>query len=137
MHTQTKLEPLFESNANASIARVTSTFGQRGAEYGDTWRNAQWLAFRAVAKRFNLSIPESALRPLCAAVLVDVKYQRLEGGYKDDSIIDGIAYAANLAEEMRVFESPLKSAKCPNCKCAQPVNANSMQCGACLTIFAL
>ena len=33
--------------------------------------------------------------------------QRLEGGYKDDSIIDGIAYAANLAEEMQTATRPI------------------------------
>lgn len=144
-----KSEPLFESNANASIARVTSTFGQRGAEYGDTWRNAQWLAFRAVAKRFGLEIPESAIRPLCAAVMVDVKYQRLEGGYKDDSIVDGIAYSANLAEEMRAFEpqprhidvseEPLQVTepveiktvrRCPRCG-AEPSSAASCKCQSC------
>jgi hypothetical protein len=101
-----KPEPLFESNANASIARVTATFGQRGTEYGDTWRNAQWLAMRAVARKLAVQIPDEALRPLAAAALYDVKYQRLEGGYKDDSVIDGIAYGANLAEEMRKPASP-------------------------------
>jgi hypothetical protein len=100
-------EPLFESNANASIARVTATFGQRGAEYGDTWRNAQWLTMKAVAKKLGVSIPDDALRPIAAAVLCDVKYQRLEGGYKDDSVIDGIAYNANLAEEMLKREPKL------------------------------
>lgn len=91
---------LFESNADKTLDRVRGTYATRGGEYGDTWRDAQLLAMKAVARRLGLSIPDSAFRPLAAACLVDVKYQRLQGGYKDDSIIDGIAYAANLAQEM-------------------------------------
>jgi hypothetical protein len=98
-------EPLFESNARATIARVDATFCQRGAEYGDTWRNSQHLMLRAVARRFNITIPESALNAIACAVLVDVKVQRTEGGYKDDTLVDLIAYAAFLAEEMRQFEN--------------------------------
>jgi hypothetical protein len=95
-------EPLFETNANASIARVTATFGQRGTEYGDTWRNSQWLCAKAVARELGIALTTDQARKIAAGVLVDVKYQRLEGGYKDDSVIDGIAYASNLAEEMRL-----------------------------------
>ncbi len=93
-------EPLFESNANASIARVTATFGQRGTEYGDTWRNAQWLALKAVAAKYHVKIPPHVVRALAAAVMFDVKYARLEGGYKDDTMVDGCAYGLNLAEEV-------------------------------------
>lgn len=92
---------LFEENALATLDRVKSTFTERGQQYGDTWRDCQWLALRAVAFQLGVAIPPECLRPLAAAVLVDVKYQRLQGGFKDDHLVDGIAYAANLAEEMR------------------------------------
>ncbi len=105
--------PLFESNACASIKRVIDTFTQRGAEYGDTWRNSQHLMLRAVFKRFGVVVPDSILNAIACAVLVDVKVQRTEGGYKDDSLIDLIAYAAFLAEEMRQFDPVSPAAELP------------------------
>lgn len=94
-------KPIFETFADATLARVRGTYATRGTEYGDTWRNAQWLALKATRDELGLSIPESALRAVAAAVMVDVKYQRLEGGFKDDSVVDGIAYNALWAEEMQ------------------------------------
>lgn len=94
-------KPVFETFANATIDRVKGTYEQRGTEYGDTWGNSQWLALKATCRKLGLQIPESKLRAVAAAVLFDVKYQRLEGGYKDDSVIDGMAYAGLWAEEMR------------------------------------
>lgn len=102
---------LFESNAEATIKRVQATFRERGGEYGDTWEDCQWLALRAVAKERGVTIPGDSLRAIAAAVLVDVKYQRLQGGWKDDSVIDGIAYQANLAEEMQPVKQPELAAK--------------------------
>lgn len=94
--------PLFESHANATIERVRATYSQRGGEYGDTWRNCQWLALKAAARKLGVQIPDKFLTAIAAAVLVDVKYQRLEGGYKDDSVVDGIAYQALWAQEMGI-----------------------------------
>ena len=42
-------------------------------------------------------------RLLAAAALSDVKYQRMEGGYKEDTVIDRIAYDANFAAEMERY----------------------------------
>lgn len=97
-------KPIFETFADATLNRVRGTYATRGTEYGDTWRNAQWLALKATRDRLGLSIPDSALRAVASAVLYDVKYQRLEGGFKDDSVVDGIAYAALWAEEMQQQE---------------------------------
>ena len=97
---QAELQPLFEKRALASIKRVTATFGQRGNEYGDTMRDCQWLALRAAAKELGIDIPIEKARAIAIAGMVDIKYQRLQGGYKDDSIIDGIAYASFFADEM-------------------------------------
>lgn len=94
-------QPLFEQRANATIERVRQTFGQRGSEYGDTWRNCRFVVMKAIARDLKLSIPDDCYRALATAAFIDMKYQRSEGGYKEDSLIDGIAYQAFLADEMR------------------------------------
>ena len=96
-----KIQPLFEQRANATLSKVTATFGQRGTEYGDTWRNCRFVVMKAIARELRLNIPDDAYRALATAAFVDMKYQRNEGGYKEDSLIDGIAYGAFLADEMR------------------------------------
>lgn len=97
-----KSGPLFAARANATLNRARDTYSVRGAQYGDTWRDCQWLTLRAVSGRLFVGrLTDSECRRLAAAVLVDVKHQRMQGGYKDDNLIDGINYAALLAEEMR------------------------------------
>jgi hypothetical protein len=97
----TKTAPIFETFADRTLGRVRGTYAQRGTEYGDSWRNCQWLAMKATCRALGLSIPEDSLRALAVASLYDVKYQRLEGGYKDDSVIDAMAYGGLWAEEMK------------------------------------
>ena len=99
-------QPKFESNALATLDAVKATFTQRGTEYGDTWRNCQFITMKAVAGELGCQIKPEHLRALATAAFVDMKYQRSEGGYKADSLIDGIAYAAFLAEEMNELLSP-------------------------------
>lgn len=95
------MKPLFEENANATLGRVLKTYAARGAQYGDTWRNSQHLNLRAVFRTLTgHQLPIGICTALAAAVLVDVKCQRSEGGYKDDTMLDEIAYRAFLAEEM-------------------------------------
>lgn len=96
----TKSSPMFETYADASLARTRSTYAQRGTEYGDSWKSAQWLTLKAVCKKLGISIPDEHLAAVAVAGLCDVKYNRLEGGYKDDTIIDSIAYHGLLAEIM-------------------------------------
>lgn len=55
---------------------------------------------KAVARELGYEIKPEHFRALATAAFVDMKYQRLEGGYKDDSIVDGIAYQGFLAQEM-------------------------------------
>ena len=94
--------PLFEQNAGATLSGCIRTFRQRGEEYGDTWAHSQHLTLRAVFKELTGDeLPLRICRALAAAVLVDVKYQRMEGRFKGDSLVDGINYAAFLVEEMR------------------------------------
>jgi len=116
-------EPLFDSYALATLGEVESTFTQRGTEYGDTWRNAQFLNMRAVAKALGASIPEDALRAIACAAFCDMKYQRMEGGYKKDNIIDGIAYYAVLAKEVEAVQENRKLHKQAE-SAAQVVNGN-------------
>jgi hypothetical protein len=93
--------PLFDTNAAATLDRVKSIFTQRGTEYSDTWRTCQFLAMKAVAAELGAVIPEDAFRAIACAAFCDMKYQRLSGGYKEDSVDDGIAYNAMLVQEIR------------------------------------
>lgn len=99
--------PIFETYTDATLDRVRETYAQRGTEYGDSWKHCQWLTMKAVCRKLGFLIPEDMLRAVAVAALCDVKHNRLEGGYKDDTIIDSIAYHGLLAEEMRRLE-PLK-----------------------------
>lgn len=94
-------QPLFEQHAGKTIGVVTSTFGERGQQYGDTWRDCQWLTLKAVSRKYGVDIPEYAVRALALAALCDVKYQRQQGGYKEDSVVDGIAYGLVMVEEIK------------------------------------
>jgi hypothetical protein len=91
------MKPLFAHHADATLERVQATYQERGDQYGDTLKDCQWLKLRAVGRRFGIEIPPDLALALGVAAWCDVKYQRNQGGYKDDSIIDGIAYDAVLA----------------------------------------
>ena len=95
--------PLFDTNAKKTLETVSATFNQRGGEYGDTWRNCQWLNVIAAAKLAGIALDVPTARLIAAAALSDVKYQRMEGGYKADTVIDRIAYDANLAAEVEAY----------------------------------
>src|SRR5579872_6363006 len=94
-------EPFFETAGNATTQRAAAIASQRGNDYGDTWRDCQWLALKATAEELGIRIPAACLRAVACAALVDIKYQRLQGGYGDDHLLDGINYQKVLAEEMR------------------------------------
>jgi hypothetical protein len=96
-----KTKPLFETNAEATLNQVAKTFAERGQQYGDGWRDNQWLAMRAAAHEMGIHLSLNECRALAAGAMVDIKYQRLQGGYKEDSVIDGIAYSAYFAKEMQ------------------------------------
>lgn len=91
----------FERLADATLARCRAVYAQRGASYGDTWLKTPFNALDAVTRKLGYVVERRHMRAIAAAVLVDIKYERLVGGYSDDSIVDGINYAAVLAEEMR------------------------------------
>lgn len=93
--------PIFESHTLTSLDRAKAIFAGRGTEYGDTWRECQFIKMKSVARALGVEINEKHFRALATAAFSDMKYWRLLGGYKDDSVIDGINYDAFLAEEMQ------------------------------------
>lgn len=92
---------LFDKYADATLERVKKTYSGRGEEYGDTMRDCQWLTMRAVAQRLGVALPAKYARVIAIAGLLDLKYQRMQGGYKDDNLVDHGAYAAFVAQEMK------------------------------------
>jgi len=99
-----KEEPLFEKNARKTLKDTIKVFEQRGGSYGDSYKIDQHLALKAILKKFNVEVDDRILNAIQAAVLVDTKYSRLVGGYKEDSIVDMLAYGAFLVEEMKTIE---------------------------------
>ena len=97
------MKPLFEERALATAERAQAIYAGRGTQYGDTWRECQFLKMKACARELGVEIPDKFMRALATAAFCDMKYWRLLGGYHDDSIIDGINYDSFLAEEMRVL----------------------------------
>lgn len=95
------MKPLFETHALATLGRATDTYVGRGSEYGDTWRECRFLKMAAVARALGYEIKPEHFRALATAAFCDMKYWRFLGGYKDDSLLDGINYDAFLAEEVK------------------------------------
>ena len=104
-----RMSALFDSNALETLKKVEAIFTQRGNEYGDTWRNCTFTTLKAVAKELGATIPDHALRAVATAAFVDMKYQRMEGGYKSDNIHDGIAYMAFLDKEMEIAKAKMRA----------------------------
>lgn len=98
-------KPLFELRADATLDAVRATYANRGSEYSDTWRTCQFRNMKAVASKLGLSIDDAFYRALAAAAFVDMKQERQSGGYKEDNLIDGIAYEALLVGEMNSLTS--------------------------------
>lgn len=107
MEPSTKDEALFAELTKPTLERCANIFNERGGQYGDTWRECQFLALKAVARELGITIIDDHCRAIALAALVDVKYIRLLGGYSDDSLIDGINYSAALAQEMMLAQGTL------------------------------
>lgn len=93
--------PLFETLASSSLDLVRATYTQRGTEYADSWRTCQWITLQSVARKLGIPLSQEHCRAIALASLVDCKRERMAGGYKEDSLIDGIAYEAALIGEMK------------------------------------
>ncbi len=92
----------FERSADAGHEQVRAVYHQRGGEYSDTLETNDWHVFRSLAKRLaGVDISKEHARVLGLAALVDTKHERFSGGWKADSLIDGIAYELALAGELK------------------------------------
>lgn len=94
-------KPLFGELVSATLERAKSVQNERAGQYGDTWRNCRWLILKAVLRELGVEVPDVYLRAIALASFDDMKYERFEGGYKEDNLDDGINYSAALAEQMR------------------------------------
>lgn len=99
------MKPLFDELADATMERVKQTYTHteengRGAQYGDTMRQCQFLTVQAVDEALTYKDDDWRLAIFLAG-MVDMKLERMRGGYRDDNLIDLIAYSAALAELMR------------------------------------
>jgi hypothetical protein len=99
-------QPLFDELCRRRLGATIQVQKERGDQYGNTLENCQWLVTISVMRQLSrwgyiLDVPQPEVaRAIAIAGLVDVKYQRFEGGYNEDHIDDGINYSAVLAELM-------------------------------------
>jgi hypothetical protein len=98
-------KPIFEQFTDTSLERAKSIYQGRGMEYGDTWRECNFIKMKAVARELGIEVHDRCFRALATAAFLDMKYWRNLGGYKDDSLIDEINYDGFLAEEMKQLMS--------------------------------
>ena len=99
---------LFEENATKTLDRISKVYEERAGQYADSYRADTHLTLQAVLEKIGVGVPDRWLNAITAAVLYDVKYSRLEGGYKEDNIVDGINYGAFLVEELAQIEKELE-----------------------------
>jgi hypothetical protein len=99
------VKPLFDDLADTTLERVKQTYTHthvngRGAQYGDTMRQCRFLTMQAVDTALKYKDDDWRLAIFLAG-MVDMKLERMRGGYREDNLVDLIAYAAALAELMR------------------------------------
>lgn len=96
---------LFDEFCCRRLQKTLAVCEERGNQYGDTWRECQFLILKSVFEKIfpNIepAISQAEMRALACAALVDIKYIRFLGGYKEDNLDDGINYMAVLAEIMK------------------------------------
>jgi len=91
----------FERSADAGHEQVRAIYGQRGGEYSDTLETNDWYTMRALAKHLvGIDLSKDHARLLSLASLVNVKYERMSGGWKEDSLVDKLAYGSALLGEL-------------------------------------
>jgi hypothetical protein len=94
-------QPTFTRAADATLERVRNTYITRGDAYGDSWALPNMhhrFTEHVLSLRRDLNYP-AWLRLLRAAVLVDTKGDRIQGGGSvDDHLLDGVAYELALAQ---------------------------------------
>lgn len=87
---------VFPNAADLAVGKVRSTYNQREGEYNDTWalKNRGAVFMKSVLRDcFGIVDPDpQAVRLLQCAALIDIKDSRMLGPWKEDTVIDGIAY---------------------------------------------
>jgi len=93
--------PRFERMADRGLAKIRATYTQRGMEYGDTVEENQWLVLKAIMVKLGFPRPtDQDCRLIFDSAMVDVKYWRNLGGFKEDNFIDGGAYNCQMLGEL-------------------------------------
>jgi len=99
---------LFEELAGKTLEGCASTFNERGQQYGDTFAENKLLAVKAVKEVREQDPVNSGAnhwdQAESLATLIDIKYHRLLGGYKKDTLVDLINYAAALVELIERYD---------------------------------
>jgi hypothetical protein len=101
----------FDRAMQAVLGEALDIATQRGGEYQDSWslENQHTPHMDMVIKHlvdidFMFLEHKYAKRLLMLAAICDIKLSRLGGGFKDDTIVDGINYQAALLHAMRSIE---------------------------------
>lgn len=95
-------EGLFADNSKATLKKVITTITERAKQYGDSFGVTRYLTLKAVLKGFPSvdNLTDEQCHAIAAAVLCDIKYHRQQGGYREDTTLDLIAYQSFLNEQM-------------------------------------
>lgn len=103
-------QPTFERFADTTLDKVRATYAQRGQEYADSWDLSQYaspftdLALTEINKHEYLGdLSPEAKRLIANSSMLDVKLSRLGGGYKEDTLIDMIAYLAFFTQALSEY----------------------------------
>jgi len=105
---------LFAEYASESLRECLATFEERGVQYGDTMRESRFVTMEAVARELGCKIDPQHFRALAIAGMVDIKYWRNLAGFKQDTLLDMINYAAFTVQDVKrqkngVPENPLQA----------------------------
>lgn len=95
---------LFDELVAEGLEAAEKVCGQRGAEYGDSYAHNRCVTLNAVKQARKSAIADQTSQQWDLAeelaAMVDIKFCRLEGGYKDDTLLDLINYVAALKAHM-------------------------------------
>ena len=98
----------FDTAVDEILTESLDITKQRGDEYGDTWAddNLMTTFTQRTLRDFGMWDPTpEQCRLILLAALIDVKDSRMLGGYKEDSLVDGINYRAVYAAMRRKYDA--------------------------------
>ncbi len=96
----------FPESADSTIEKVRQTYTTREGEYGDSFHldNQAPGFLRTTLARFGVTVTPEQLRLIQLASLIDTKMQRMIGPFKEDTLVDLIAYVAVYNELRAKYE---------------------------------